>query len=335
LRQGERATYRAEVPTNQGSPTVEDVARRADVSRATAARALAGYGPIRPDTRERVISAAAELGYVVNRAARALAAGRGTRLVVAAVTSQGELSVDAYLARVVAAAAEVCASEGLGVGLQAVPLDDPTPLVTLARDRDVVGVVLTNAHHGLLRTMDPALAGRVVSIGAGSDRVPVVDVDTADLAGRMTRHLVESGRRRIAMIAGPVQVSCTRRQVGGHVAAMRLAGLRPRVMRAGFTTASGRLAAESLLHLWPDTDAVIVSCDDTALGVLDTFAGHGIDVPEDVAVTGFDDLPLASYAGLTSATHPVGAIAAAAVRALLDGGGDHWFRSELVLRRTG
>jgi DNA-binding LacI/PurR family transcriptional regulator len=239
------------------------------------------------------------------------------------------------MARVVAAAAEACAPEGLGVGLQSLPLDDPARLDALARDPDVVGVVLTNAHHSLLRTMDPALAGRVVSIGAGSDRVPVVDVDTRDLAGRMTAHLVESGRRRIAMIAGPVQVSCTGRQVGGHAAAMRLAGLRPRVMRAGYTTHSGRRAVESLLRLWPDTDAVIVSCDDTAIGVLDALAVRGIDVPADIAVTGFDDLPLASYAGLTSATHPVEAIAAAAVRTLLEGSGDRWFTSELVLRRTG
>jgi DNA-binding LacI/PurR family transcriptional regulator len=323
------------VPKNQGAPTVEDVARRAEVSRATAARALAGYGPIRPDTRERVITAATELGYVVNRAARALAAGRGTRLVVAAVTTQPGLTVDAYLARVVAATAEACAPEGLGVGLQALPLDDPGGLDELARDRDVVGILLTNAHHSLLRSMDPALAGRVVSIGVGSERVPVVDVDTGDLAARMTAHLVESGRRRIAMIAGPVHVSCSSRQVGGHVAALRPAGLRPRVLRAGYTTADGRLATERLLRRWPDTDAVIVSCDDTAMGVLDELATRGIDVPADVAVTGFDDLPLASYAGLTSATHPVEAIAAAAVRTLLEGTGDRWFRSELVLRRTG
>jgi DNA-binding LacI/PurR family transcriptional regulator len=324
------------VPTSRGNPTVEDVARRAEVSRATAARALAGAGPVRPETRERVLRAASELGYVVHRAARALAAGRGTRLVVAAVTSGRELTVDSYLARVVAAAAEACAPEGLGVGLQALPLDDPGRLDVLARDRDVVGVVLTNAHDRLVRALDPALAGRVVSIGVGSDRVPVVDVDAADLARRMTEHLVETGRRRIAMIAGPVQVSCTRRHVGGHVAAMHLAGLRPRVMRAGYTTPSGRLAARSLLQMWPDTDAVLVSCDETAMGVIEVLATRGVVVPDDVAVTGFDDLPLASYAGLTSATHPVEEIAAAAVRELLESSpaGDRWFRSEVVLRRT-
>jgi DNA-binding LacI/PurR family transcriptional regulator len=71
--------------------------------------------------------------------------------------------------------------------------------------------------------------------------------------------------------------------------------------------------------------------------VLETLTAHGVDVPGDVAVTGFDDLPLASYAGLTSATHPVEDIAAAAARTILDNATeeDRWFTSELVLRRTG
>ena len=71
--------------------------------------------------------------------------------------------------------------------------------------------------------------------------------------------------------------------------------------------------------------------------MLETLRAHGRDVPGDVAVTGFDDLPLASYADLTSATHPVEDIASAAARRILDGetAGDRWFSSDLVLRRTG
>ena len=323
--------------TRPDHPTLEDVARLAGVSRATAARALTGSGPVRAETREQVLSAASDLAYVANRAARALAAGSGTRLVVAAVTTHRTLTVDPYLARVVASVAVECGQDGMGVGLQAVRWDDPSALTSLMRDRDVVGVILTNGHRRLLESLDPRLAGRVVSIGVGSEHVPVVDVDGADLAARMTHHLLDSGRRRIAMIGGPAHVSCTSRPISGHVAALAQAGLPARVTRAGFTTASGRAAAVRVLDLWPDTDAVLVNCDDAAVGVLETFSAHGRDVPDDIAVTGFDDLPLASYAGLTSATHPVEDIAAAAARTILDNAteGDRWFSSELVLRRTG
>ena len=318
-------------------PTLEDVARLAGVSRATAARALAGSGPVRAETREQVLRAAADLEYVANQAARALAAGSGTRLVVASVTTRAGLTVDPYLARVVAAAATECSPDGIGVGLEAVRWDDPSALVSLARDRDVVGVVLTNGHRSLVDALDPRLGGRVVSIGVGSEHVPVVDVDGADLTTRMTRHLLESGRRRIAIIAGPAHVSCTGRTVDGYLSVLAEAGLPARVIRAGFSTASGRTAAVRLLGRWPEVDAVLVSCDDAALGVMETLRAHGRDVPGDVAVTGFDDLPLASYAGLTSATHPVEDIAATAARRILDRetAGDRWFSSDLVLRRTG
>jgi DNA-binding LacI/PurR family transcriptional regulator len=266
-----------------------------------------------------------------------LAAGSGTRLVVAAVTTRQSLTVDPYLARVVAAAAAECSQDGIGVGLQAVRWGDRSSLTSLVGDRDVVGVVVTNGHRRLLEGLDPRLRGRVVSIGVGSEHVPVVDIDGADLAARMTRHLLDSGRRRIAMIGGPVRVSCTSRPVSGYASALAQAGLPARVIRAGFTTSSGRTAAVRLLGRWPDADAVLVNCDDAAVGVLETFTAHGLDVPGDVAVTGFDDLPLASYAGLTSATHPVEDIAAAAARTILDSAteGDRWFSSELVLRRTG
>ena len=318
-------------------PTLEDVARLAGVSRATAARALARSGPVRAETREQVLRAASDLAYVANRAARALAAGSGTRLVVAAVTTRRSLTVDPYLARVVAAAAAECSQDGIGVGLQAVRWSDRSSLTSLVRDRDVVGVVLTNGHRRLLEGLDPGLGRRVVSIGVGSKHVPVVDIDGADLAARMTQHLLDSGRRRIAMIGGPVHVSCTSRPISGYVDALAQAGLPARVIRGGFTTSGGRTAAVRLLGLWPEVDAVLVNCDDAAVGVLETFTAHGLDVPGDVAVTGFDDLPLASYAGLTSATHPVEDIAAAAARTILDSAteGDRWFSSELVLRRTG
>lgn len=326
------------MPHPSRGPTVEDVARRADVSRATAARALAGGSRVRPATREAVVRAADELGYVAHATARALASGRGTRVLVAPVTPHGISWLEPchYLDRVVRTAAEVGTAEGVGIALRALPLDDDRALDALARDRDLAGVVLVNAHARLLGQVAHRLPGRAVSIGAGSAQVPLVDVDTQDSAAALLARVLAAGHRRVVLVPGPTRISCTSRLRTTYVQMMEDAGAVPRMLPAPFTRAGGRAAGEALLRRWPDTDAVVASCDEAALGVIEALARHGRRVPDDVAVTGFDDLPHAAYAGLTSATHPVEQIAAAAVRRVLGGAGpqEQWFPAEPVLRRT-
>ena len=216
------------------------------------------------------------------------------------------------------------------------PLDDEPALDTLGRDRDLAGVVLVNAHARLLGQIARRLPGRVVSIGVGSTDVPLVDVDTHDSSVALLTHVLAAGHRRVALVAGPTRISCTSRQREVYTEMMDAGGLPTRIVPAPFTRAGGRTAAESLLRRWPDTDAVIASCDEAALGVIEALTRHGRRVPDDVAVTGFDDLPLAEYAGLTSATHPVEQIAAVAVRRVLTRSGplEQWFAAEPVLRRT-
>lgn len=283
--------------------------------------------------------AADQLGYVAHGSASALAAGRGTHVLIAPVTPHGVTRLDPcpYLDRVVRTAAQLGTTQGLGVMLRALPLDDDRMLDALGRDRDIAGVVLVNAHTRLLERISHRLPGRVVSIGAGSADVPLVDVDTHASAAALTAHLLEAGLRRVVLVSGPTRISCTSRQRLAFAEVMTEAGLPVRIVPVPFTGAGGRAAGEALLRRWPTTEAVVASCDETALGVIEALTRHGRRVPDDVAVTGFDDLPLAAYAGLTSATHPVEEIAAAAVRRVLGGTGgplEQWFATEPVLRRT-
>jgi DNA-binding LacI/PurR family transcriptional regulator len=299
---------------------------------------LAGAPRVGPATREAVLGAAVELGYVPHTSARALAAGRGTRVLIAPVTPHGVTWLEPchYLDRVVRTAAEVGNAEGVGVALRALPLDDESALEALGRDRDLAGVVLVNAHARLLAQVSRRLPGRVVSIGVGSTDVPLVDVDTHDSSVALLTHVLAAGHRRVALVSGPTRISCTARQREVYTEMMDAGGLPTRIVPAPFTRAGGRTAGESLLRRWPDTDAVIASCDEAALGVIEALTRHGRRVPDDVAVTGFDDLPLAAYADLTSATHPVEQIAAVAVRRVLTRSGplEQWFAAEPVLRRT-
>jgi DNA-binding LacI/PurR family transcriptional regulator len=168
---------------------------------------------------------------------------------------------------VVPAGARVCGPEGLGIALRRLPLQAPArELQALARDRTVAGVVLVNTTAELLASVPPALRGRVVSIGAGSVEVPAFDVDAAGAAAATVAHLLGSGRRRIAMVAGPPWLPCAERPVAAFRAAVAAAGLPVRTVAGDSDARAGEAGAEEVLTRWPDTDAIVASCDDAPVG---------------------------------------------------------------------
>ena len=212
--------------------------------------------------------------------------------------------------------------------------------MALAADRTVRGLVLVNTTESILRTLPRSLSRRVVSIGIGSAGVPSIDVDNAAGATSIVRHLYGSGRRHIAMVAGPRWLPCAQRPVRAYERLMTKLGLPIRVTPGDFTALTGRIAVKAVLQQWPDTDAVYAICDATALGVVAELRDLGVHVPGDIAVAGFDDSPLAElgYPALTTSTHPVELIAGAAIRSLLESEPsrqpDRLFGSELVVRQS-
>ncbi|WP_043323583.1 LacI family DNA-binding transcriptional regulator, partial [Micromonospora sp. M42] len=221
--------------------------------------------------------------------------------------------------RVVGAASRVGAPHGVGVALEWLPLADPSGLTRLGADRGVCGVILVNTTQAALDAVPPRLRGRVVSIGQGSPAVPSFDVDNAGGAGEVLRHLYATGRRRVVMVTGPRWLSCAERSVTAYRELMRESGSPERLVTGDFTAARGGRAALEALRRWPDADAVYAASDATAFGVIAALRGRGVRVPHDVAVAGFDDLPYAAISSppLTTATHPVDRIAAAAATAVL------------------
>ena len=121
---------------------------------------------------------------------------------------------------------------------------------------------------------------------------------------------------------------------------MSEAGLEPRLIEADFTAVAGAAAMTEALSRWPATDGVFATCDAAAFGALGVLTHRGVRVPDDMAVAGFDDVPFAgqSTPGLTTATHPVRQIAAAAALSLLEptvsDNLQHLFGSELVVRQS-
>jgi DNA-binding LacI/PurR family transcriptional regulator len=325
--------------TGRHSATLNDVARAAGVSRATASRVVTGQGPASSRARERVAAAVAALGYVPDAAARALASRSGTRLAIAVIGHTAAVLDDPYVGRVLTTAAHIAAEREVGVSLHWISLSDPITLARLAGGRGLGGLLVVNPTRPALEMVPQALRGRVAAIGVGTRHVPSFDVDNRTGTDGVVRHLVSTGRRRIAMVTGPSWLPCGDRAVEAYRKVMRDNGSETRVVPGDFTAARGAEAAVEIMARWPDTDAVYALSDLTALGVLDGLRGLGVMVPGDVAVAGFDDIPFARFGhpALTTSTHPVEEIAARAAAAVLDRsvhGPATFFPSRLVVRES-
>ncbi|MEU4572813.1 GH1 family beta-glucosidase [Nonomuraea sp. NPDC023979] len=277
-------------------PTLETVAARAGVSRATVSRVVNGEASVSPEVRAGVLRAVRELGYVPNAAARSLVTRRTDAIaLVLAVPRQGGDALTAAVVQYVTSVLEGAGKQvtlmladtaeshrrilervetGLLDGVVLLPPDGPDPLA-----------------ERLARTGTP-----VVLLGkpAVASLVPYVDVDNAGGAAAATEHLLRQGRRRIGVICGPTDLVAVQDRLTGHREALERAGLRPHLALAGHTRESGAEALTRLLAEDDRLDAVFATGDQLAIGALRAAAEAGRRVPADLAVVGFDDIDAAS-----------------------------------------
>lgn len=308
------------------APTLESVAARAGVSRATVSRVVNGSAVVSPQVRHAVEAAIAELGYRPNHAARSLAT-RQTGSVALIVSEPEELVLaDPFLSLMIWAVGQALAEADTEMVLKMVGSDaERAGLDRFVDGGHVDGAILVSFHdhhppvRSVVRSRFPIVAlGRPLA----SPDIAYVDADNAGGAARAVRHLVHGGRRRIATIAGPQETAAGidrldgfRREVPGE----------PLVAFGDFTLHQGEMAMAALLERAPDLDAVFAASDLMALGAMRALHASGRAIPDDVAVIGFDDAPPAKLAdpALTTMRQPVDAMAQALVDSLLTqiGGG--------------
>ncbi|MFF3014288.1 LacI family DNA-binding transcriptional regulator [Streptomyces sp. NPDC057939] len=328
------------------APTLEDVARAAGVSRATVSRVVNAVRNVDPGIQEAVRRAIAETGYVPNRAARSLVTRRsgaialvvcgagtdadgvsgGGRTGGAAVGDQdaapGVLQ-DPFFGRVVGGVVRALRPRGVyPVLMFADSARDRAQVVSYLGEGGADGALLVTTRGddplpGMLAAAGlpavlfarPAAAARVL------DRVDLRHRDGGALAAR---HLLERGRRRLAAIGGPREVTASRERLAGFAEAAG-SDLGP-VAEADFTVDGGERAMRRLLAGRPDLDGVFAANDLMAQGACLVLREHGRRVPQDVAVVGFDDSSAATAARprLTTVRQPVEDMAAEMVRLLLD-----------------
>lgn len=278
-------------PQARKRPTAADVAERAGVSRQLVSLVIRDQPGASAATRERVLRAAAELGY--QRDARA-AVLRSTRSRLLGVMFGVQQAFHADLVEGIYTAAE---ADGYDVVLSAMTpsRDEHRALETLLADR-CEALILLGPETPAVRLAELGRRLPVVVVARKVRDAPVDVVRTADERGirQAIDHLVAHGHRDIAHVAGGHAPSGTERR-RGYRAAMRRHGLAEhvRIIPGGLTEASGDAAAQTLLEGDTLPTAVLAFNDRCAVGVLDTLIRSGVSVPGDVSLIGYDDDRLA------------------------------------------
>jgi len=314
-------------------PTLDEVAVAAGVSRATVSRVINDVPTVDPRMRAAVERAIQEIGYVPNLAARSLVTRRtdSVALVISEPPDHREydapflnrLFTDPYFGRVTAGAQEVLRPEG--IHLVIIPADPPAheQVLRYLRQGHVDGVLLISSH-----AADP-FPGQLAEMGVAAvlsarPGIPVplsyVDVDQPAGARLAADHLASRGRRRLATIAGPQDMPAGQDRLTAFRDALARHGLpAPPVAEGDFTRASGEAAARALLDDHPDLDGLFVANDLMAEGAVRAIQEAGRQVPDDIAVVGFDDSSAAIEARphLTTIHQPVEEMAGEMARLLL------------------
>lgn len=295
-----------------------DVAARAGVSGQTVSRVVNGSPRVDPETRTRIESAMAELGYRPHRAARALRTGRTQTigLVVSTLASVGN-------SRMLQAVADAAAARGYALTVVTLGADgDVSAAFERLSDQGVDGAVVLNEATERVREADLRAAGLtlVVVDSPRDDRFGVIETDHAGGARGAVNHLLGLGHETVHHLAGPAGSFAAVERERGWREALEASGARvTAVVRGDWTSASGFAAASTLVH--GDVTAVFAANDQMALGLLRAFAEAGRAVPGDVSVVGFDDVAdAADYRPpLTTVHQDFDALGARAVAALVDG----------------
>lgn len=306
-------------------PTLADVARCAGVSPATASRVINGFARVRPETRRQVEDAITNLGYVRQRATR-MNDRRPTSAIAFVVCEDAlRLFSDPFFGRALQGAGQRLAPSGSQLILLMARSDkELRSVVDYLHGDHVDGALVVSTHAGNAAVL-AEIEIPVVSIGRpvceDPNRHTYVDADNRAGAEAATRHLIEAGRTRIATVAGPKDMAPSVDRLAGYRAVLEEAGrFEPGLVAHGdFRQVSGEHMALRLLDRRPDIDAIFVASDLMAAGVLRALRKTGRKVPDDVAVIGFDNSPLAraTQPPLTTVDQPVEEIAARAARELL------------------
>lgn len=312
--------FRARPRPERRSVTAADVARAAGVSRSAVSRSFTEGAPVAPETRAEVRRVAARLGYAPNLLARGLLTGR-SNLVAVVVNTVSDLWDTFFFDRLFQALQAV-GRQPLIVHTHAAP--DLRQVLREGASYQAGGVLVfaDNVTAAMAKSVFHTSAIVMMNrLDRPGDRVDSVRLDERSDLARIVDALVRTGRRRVSYVSGRRTASFEDERLLAVTQALARRGLEPFGPPTGgaFTYEAGARAADILLQ--PEQsrpDAILCACDAMAFGVIDVARSRGLRIPADLAVVGFDDIPLSAWPPyrLTTVHQNVDSLVAAAVELL-------------------
>ena len=332
---------RIEMKRNKSSHevTIKDVAKEAGVSYSTVSRVVNNKSYVNPDTRERVLQAMVRLGYQVNLHARSLAGGQSNviGLLVVDLTTQ-------YLGEIINGIDDVLAANRYELMLY-------TTHRRKAKESAYVHMMARGLADGLLISLPREPEAYLTSLRQKGFPYVIIDFRSEDPSDHFvtadnyqggyeaTKHLISLGHQRIGIVTGWMDMVSARDRLDGYRAALDDAGIpfeSELLFEGDFSQPGGFRGGSYLLDLAEPPTAIFASNDISAMGVIEAARAHGLQVPGDISVVGFDDIPTAALLNpkLTTMRQPLQEMGRSATELLLDLLKDPEDKSESIIFPT-
>jgi LacI family transcriptional regulator len=319
--------------------TIRDVARRSQLSVATVSRVLNGLENVSEQARLRVTEAVRDLGYVPHAGARSLSLARTNAIGVVLPDLHGE-----FFSEIVRGMDREASRRGYLLLLSNLHARAEQATLALRAMHGRVDGLIVMAPQLAAEDLSMALPGGVPSVlintrGQGGSHA-AIHIDNAAGVRQVVDHLAKLGRKRLVHIAGPEGNIDAEERAATFREACAVQGVECEILRGDFEEESGAEAIRQLLGRNDQFDAVFAANDNMATGALLVLRSRGLAIPDDVAVAGFDDIPLARHLGLTTVRARIDELGERALARLIacmaksDGGGDELHRPDLVVRAT-
>ncbi|MFZ6027830.1 MAG: LacI family DNA-binding transcriptional regulator [Chloroflexota bacterium] len=303
--------------------TLEDIARLAGVSPATASRAINNRPDVSPAVRQRVSEVLQETGFQPNAAARSLASQRSDMIGLVISRTVQSLFADPYFPRLAEGIAQACNQHHHTFSLFVeYEVESIFRRITRRGLLDGVIVQVEALDNPLLpKLLKTTLPMVVLGRPPAGMNVSYLDVNNVQGAYRAVSHLIRLGHERIGTITGPIASGSGQDRLAGYRQALAEHGITPDeawIVEGNYTEEGGYAAAQQLMQ--QKLSALFISSDSMARGVMRAIAEASLSVPADIAIVSFDDLPPATLSTpqLTTIRQPIKRVGIKAVETLLD-----------------
>lgn len=280
-----------------------DVAQLAGVSRTTVSFVLNNVMDVSISelTRQRVLDAAKKLHYHPNVAGKKLVSGKSDTVGLVLCQSPEQIFADAFLPQVILGVEQAAMQQGFHVLLKPIDPNDAGGYTSLIRENHVDGILLSGPRQDDRALIELYEEGVPVMLMGQMPhtQMPSVDINATAGAETAVNHLIQLGHKCIGMITNaPLNYTSAQQRRAGYVQALASVNLVVNdslIHEGNYTPASGFAAMKSLLLLTPRVTAIFVASDVVAIGAMLAIKEAGLRIPKDIAVVGFDDIPLAEF----------------------------------------